>query len=140
MKPVHTRATTPLVFRALLLLYPPDFRSEFGPSILQLLRDQHRDLVHETVWTRTRFYCVAVADLYLSAVRERTTERRTRGDTARYHAWAATLLIGASAANLAYDILSPKLSMGIFAWLLTVLGAALGILLFARARRLARHR
>ena len=83
MKPVHTRATTPLVFRALLLLYPPAFRGEFGPSILQLLRDQRRDLVHETVWTRTRFYCVAVADLYLSAVRERMTERRTRGDTAR---------------------------------------------------------
>ena len=76
MKPVRTRATTPLVFRALLLLYPPDFRSEFGPSILQLLRDQRRNLVRETAWTRTRFYCLAVADLYLSALRERISARR----------------------------------------------------------------
>jgi hypothetical protein len=87
MKPVHTRATTPFVFRALVLLYPPDFRSEFGPSILQLLRDQRRDLVHKTAWTRTRFYCHAFADLYLTALRERIGARR---DAARSPAWGAS--------------------------------------------------
>ena len=68
MKPTRAPATTPLVFRALLLLYPSDFRSEFGPSILQLLRDQRRNLGHGSAWAHVRFYSSATADLYLSAM------------------------------------------------------------------------
>ena len=144
MTPARARTKTPLLFRALLLLYPPDFRREFGPAILQLLRDQWRDVEQGTAWTHVRFYSSAVADIALSALREQASAHRARtrarSFAARYHVWAAALIIGLSAVNLAYDLLSPELSMGIGAWLLTALAPCLGVLLLLRARRIAQHR
>ena len=144
MKPITEQATDPLLFRVLLLLYPPDVRREFGPAILQLLRDQRRDLGQGTTWGRIRFCWTATADLCLSALRERASVRRDRAHAhaspARYHTWAAGLLIGMAAANIVYDVLSPKLAMGIGALILTALAPCLGILLLLRARRLVRRR
>ena len=73
MKPITAQTTDPLLFRVLLRLYPPDFRREFGPAILQLLRDQRRDLAQGTMWGRIRFCWAAITDLSQSALRERAS-------------------------------------------------------------------
>ena len=68
------------IYRALLILYPRGFRTDYGPHIAQVFRDCCRQADHESgsrgvVW----LWLSAVRDLAVSAPRERMTAVNTSG-------------------------------------------------------------
>jgi hypothetical protein len=133
----------PRWFHLLLVAYPAAFRREYAASIVQLVRDQRRDLAKSGSTSPVTFWIAAAADVLRSAAGERAAaalEWLAARAPRRWVAWLSgaigcAFVLGA-AANLVYDLMSPKLQMGIGASVLTLLASCLGPLLLVRARRL----
>lgn len=120
---------TPELVRLALNIFPAAFRARYGHDLWQCIRDARRDLGNETFAVTIRFWILIVADLARSALMEwfRSIPRESWSLALRRTAGA--LLIGAALANVAYDAVSIKLSMGFFVALLTAAGAVTGTLL-----------
>jgi hypothetical protein len=69
--------------RALVAIYPHDFRARFSAGMLDALEAAARDHRHAGALARFRFGCVEAASLTLGCVREwaakLTTDRAARG-------------------------------------------------------------
>lgn len=63
------------VYEALLRLYPQAYRREYGPMMLQLFRDQCRDLCRRGNHGAAGFWLWTLADVCRSAFREQLTEQ-----------------------------------------------------------------
>jgi hypothetical protein len=142
----HPSSSVPPCIRALFVAYPREFRREFATELMQVIRDQRSALAGATEKRRALFWIGVIADLLRSAGRERVASVREwihRRDPRRqrlrlYALGGATLLLGA-AGNIAVDLVSPKLSMGIAAMALTTVSVCMGVALLRTARRLTRH-
>src|ERR1041385_31650 len=68
------KATTNLscrIYRILLAAYPAEFRKEYGPSMLQVFRDSHRDALRQRKKFGTFNYWLAIlSDLGITASRQ----------------------------------------------------------------------
>ena len=122
----------PRLVRMALGAFPATFRTRYGHEIWQCIRDARRDLGNETFAVTIRFWILIVADLGRSALIEwgRSIPRESYSLALRRTVGA--LLIAAASANVAYDAMSPKLSMGVFVALLTAVSAITGTLLMRR--------
>ena len=139
-------ASVPRSIRALLVAYPREFRRVFAAELTQVIADQRRALALATRKRRVLFWIAVIADLLRSAGRERVASARDwidrrdpRRNRLRLYAFVGATLILGAAGNIAFDLASPKLSMGIAATALTSAGLCAGVALLRTARRLARH-
>ncbi len=123
-----------LWYRALLLLYPADFRGRFGAEIMRVLAEQEQDATAlsraERWWRRSRATC----DLVRVGIRERVV---AIGAIIRL---IGALLIAAAAMQVIYDLATPKLSMGYYAWALTLIVCSCGVILTTAPQRIDRRR
>jgi hypothetical protein len=104
-------------YASLLRFFPAEFRRDFGDDVLRLIGDQidgagRVDLL--------RCHVSATLDLMTALAQQRGV------DLVRAAGW---LLVGLATANIGYDVATPKLSMGFFAWALTLIAIATGVLL-----------
>ncbi|MDP9179589.1 MAG: hypothetical protein M3O61_18105 [Gemmatimonadota bacterium] len=127
MRPRFYRA--PKLVQIALRLFPAPFRARYGPDLWQCIRDARRDLGNENISVTIRFWFLVLADLGRSALIEwcRSISRESWSLALRRTAGAA--LIASALANVAYDAVSIKLSMGFFAAFLTAVAAVTGSLL-----------
>ena len=107
-------------YRVLLRAFPSDFRRMFGAEVLQTLDAQRHAIDGGGLGARVQFHLEATADLLRALARERSL------DLARAMGWCCLVL---STGNVAYDIAMPKLRMGWYAWALTLIVAAAGVIL-----------
>jgi hypothetical protein len=125
----------PRLVRIALRIFPAAFRARYGHELWLCIRDARRDFGNESFGATVRFWTLILADLARSALIERCRSiprgfwpfvlRRTAG----------ALLIAAAVANVAYDVVSIKLSMGVFTALLTAASAIAGTLLIRSGPR-----
>jgi hypothetical protein len=108
-------------YALLLRCFPTDFRRDFGDDVLRLISDQIDDAARVDV---LRCHFAATLDLATALARQRAAY------LLRGTGW---LLMGLAAANIGYDVVTPKLSMGFFAWALTFVAIASGVLLAGHA-------
>jgi hypothetical protein len=122
------RQSPPRLVRMALGIFPAAFRSRYGYEIWQCIRDARHDIGDESFVLAIRFWIDVLADLGRSATIEwgRSISREYALALRRT---AGIALIGAAVANVGYDAVSVKLSMGIFTALLTAVGAIAGALL-----------
>ena len=120
---------TPRLVRMALRAFPAAFRVRYGYELWQCIRDARRDLGDESVALTIRFWILIVADLGRSALMEwgRSIQRESLSLALRRTAGA--LLIAAALANVIYDAMSVKLSMGVLVALLTAVSAVTGTML-----------
>jgi hypothetical protein len=115
--------------RAALRIFPAGFRARYGRDLLQCIRDGRRDLGSDTFAVTVRFWVVILVDLARSALVERCRSIPRESWSLALRRLAGAVLIGAAVANVTYDAVSVKLSMGYFVALLTALSAITGVLL-----------
>ena len=120
---------TPSFVRMALAAFPRAFRARYGHEIWQCIRDARRDLGDESFAVTIRFWIGITADLGRSALKEWGRSIPRESYSLALRRTLGTVLIGAALGNVAYDAMSPKLSMGVFVALLTVVGAITGTLL-----------
>jgi hypothetical protein len=120
---------TPKVIRLALNIFPTAFRARYGHELWQCIRDARRDLGNDTFAARIRFWILIVADLALSGVMEWLRSVPRESWPLGLRRTGGALLIAVALANVAYDAVSIKLSMGVFAALLTAVTAVAGTLL-----------
>lgn len=125
----------PRLVRAVLATFPPAFRARYGQELCQCIRDARRDLESETSAATIRFWMSIVADLARSALVERYRSIPPGFWPLMLRRTAGALLIAAAVANVAYDVVSIKLSMGVFTALLTGASAIAGTLLIRSGPR-----
>lgn len=122
------RRSAPKLVRIALGVFPAAFRNRYGYEIWQCIRDARDDLDKGSFALTMRFWISIMTDLARGATiawcrsipREYALAlRRTAG----------VVLVAAAIGNVGYDAVSVKLSMGVFAALLTTIGAAAGALL-----------
>jgi len=123
-----------LWYRALLLLYPSEFRRRFDAEMMRVLAEQELDASArsrgERWWSRSRATC----DLIRVAIRERVATVSTAIRV------IGMLLVAAAAMQVIYDLATPKLSMGYYAWALTVMVCSFGVILTTATTRNDRRR
>jgi len=105
--------------------FPAEFRDRFGGEMLEVIEAQARASSRNDE-AALRFHLEATVDL----LRALATERGR--DVLRAGGWA---LLTLGFANIAYDIAQPTLSMGYFAWALTLIALSSGYLLSATPSR-----
>lgn len=125
----------PRLVRAALKIFPATFRARYGHDLVQCIRDGRRDLESETFAVTIRFWILIVADLARSALMERCRSIPRESWSLALRRAGGAVLIAAAVANVAYDAVSVKLSMGVFVALLTALSAITGTLLIRSATR-----
>ena len=113
-------------YAALVRLFPPEFRTQFGDEIRSVILEQRKSFSSEEVGRLVWFHAAATLDLLRAAG---TQWRPTLARIA-----SAILLIGAIA-NVGYDLANPKLSMGVQAWGLTLMAITASLLMSAGAGR-----
>ena len=109
-------------------MFRPAFRARYGREIWQCIRDARYELGDESLALTIRFWIGIMADLARSAVMERY-QSIPRESYLALRRTSGAVLITAALANVGYDAMSVKLSMGVFAALLTAVGAITGALL-----------
>lgn len=119
----------PRLARVALMMFPAAFRERYGHDLMQCIRDGRRDLGSETFAATIRFWILVVTDLARSALMERCRSIPRGSWSLALRRTAGAVLIAAALANVAYDAMSVKLSMGVFVALLTALSAIAGTLL-----------
>ena len=117
-----------LWYRALLLLYPAEFRRRFGAEMLRVLAEQELQASALPRGTRWWDHYRATCDLIGVGLRERVgvLSMAIRG--------IGILLIAAAAMQVIYDLATPKLSMGYLAWALTLIVCSFGVVLATTTR------
>ena len=120
---------TPKIVRMALRAFPATFRDRYGRELWQCIRDARRDLGSETLAVTIRFWIVIVADLGRSALIEWCRSIPRESWSLALRRTAGALLLAAALANVAYDAVSVKLSMGVLVALLTALSAITGAVL-----------
>lgn len=82
------------VYRALLIVYPVEFRRAYGPWMIQVFRDRCRDVRRQrgtgallVLWLRT------LADLVTTALAERRSAMQKTSSTYRPLRWAGALVL-----------------------------------------------
>ena len=120
---------TAKVVRLVLGVFPTAFRTRYGHEIWQCIRDARRDLGNESFVLTIRFWIGIMADLGRSAGVEWCRSVSRQSYILALRRTAGAVLIAAALVNVAYDAISPKLSMGVFVALLTALAAVTGGLL-----------
>ena len=120
---------TPKVVRLVLGLFPSAFRTRYGHEIWQCIRDARRDLGNESLVFRIQFWIGIMADLGRSAGVEWCRSVSRQSYILALRRTAGGVLIAAALANVAYDAMSVKLSMGVLTAVLTALVAITGVLL-----------
>lgn len=65
-------------YRALLRLFPADFREEYGEDMAELFRDRWREVARARLRVRIEFWARALDDLIREAVRERALRTTSR--------------------------------------------------------------
>jgi len=118
----------PRLVRWALVMFRPAFRARYGREIWQCIRDARYELGDESLALTIRFWIGIMADLARSAVMERY-QSIPRESYLALRRTSGAVLITAALANVGYDAMSVKLSMGVFAALLTAVGAITGALL-----------
>ena len=113
----------PSLYRILLRLYPAEFRREFETDVLRLIA---QDLEGSAGFLRLARHMSATLDLVISLIHQ------CAADCRRAAGW---VLLGFAAANVGYDVAMPNLSMGYFAWAVTLIAIASGVLLSTSASR-----
>lgn len=119
-----------LWYRGLLLLYPSAFRLRFGAEMLRVLTEQELDAGTLSKRERWLCRCHATWDLVRVGIRERVAAMS--GPVAR---GIGLVLIAAAATQVIYDLETPKLSMGVQAWALTLAVCSLGVALTTATTR-----
>src|SRR5262245_1842271 len=124
-----------LWYRALLQLYPAEFRRQFGAEMLSVLTEQ--ELEASTLSRRERWWCHCrtTCDLIRVGIRERVGAVRPMAVRV-----IGMLLVAAGAMQVIYDLATPKLSMGVQAWALTLIVCSFGVVLTTAALRNDRRR
>ena len=112
-----------LWYRALLLLYPAEFRRRFGAEMLRVLADQALQARALSPAERWWGHCRATFDVVGVGVRERVHAMNTVIRA------IGMVLIAAAALQVIYDLATPKLSMGIPAWAMTLIVCSFGVVL-----------
>ena len=120
---------TPKVVRLVLGVFPAAFRTRYGHEIWQCIRDARRDLGNESFVLTIRFWIRIMADLARGAVVEWCRSISRESYILALRRTAGAVMITAAFVNVAYDAMSPKLSMGVLVALLTALAAVTGGLL-----------
>ena len=120
-------------YSGLLLLYPSAFRRRFGAEMLRVLTDelQANSMSRRERWWR---HCRATCDVMGVGIRERVA-----GVTMVIRA-IGILLVIAAAMQVIYDLATPKLSMGVQAWALTLIVCSFGVALITATTRTDRRR
>jgi hypothetical protein len=104
-------------YRMIVLAFPAEFRTTFGPEVLFTINEQRRALGDAGFGARAQFHLEATADLVRAVAHARAP------DAVRALGW---LCIALSTLNVGYDLAMPKLSMGVLAWGITVIIASVG--------------
>lgn len=127
------------LYAILLYAYPRSFRSKFGADMCQLMRDRRRALRNASPGHVFGFCLDAVRDVAVSVPREHADELRRRCMAAvldrspgRRSRLIGCVLIALSVLHVLFDLATPKLRMGVLAWLLTALTAVTGAVLVLR--------
>jgi hypothetical protein len=123
------------VLGVVLRAYPAPFRAHYAHEILVTLRDQRRALGSVRRWAVVAFWARALIDLLRAAGTERIADARDRASTAPSpvaRRVLGVLLVGLAIGNVVYDVTEPKLRMGVFAMLLTLLSGLAGLRLLWR--------
>jgi hypothetical protein len=126
------------IVRLALSMFPAPFRDRYGRDLLQCISDARRDLSSESLAGPIRFWILIAADLTRSAFLERCRSVARETWSLALRRTGGALLIAAALANVVYDAVSIKLSMGVFAALLTAISAVTGTLLIRGGQRKAR--
>jgi hypothetical protein len=119
----------PKLVRLALGVFPGAFRTRYGHEIWQCIRDARRDLGNESFVLTIRFWIGIMGDLGRSAGVEWYRSVSRQSILLALRRTAGAVLIAAALLNVAYDAMSVKLNMGVFALLLTILAAVTGGLL-----------
>ena len=115
--------------RLVLGVFPAEFRSRYGDEIWQCIRDARRDLGNESFLLTIRFWIGIMADLGHCAGVEWCRSVSRQSYILALRRTVGAVLIAAALANVAYDAMSVKLSMGVLVALVTALAAVTGGLL-----------
>jgi hypothetical protein len=122
------KSSPPRLLRIALGMFPAAFRSRYGHEIWQCIRDARHDLDARGFALSLRFWIAVIADLARAAALE--WRRSISPDSILALRRVAGIgLIGAALANVGYDAMSVKLSMGVLAVLLTAAAAISGVFL-----------
>ena len=130
-----TTLSPPRLVRLALAMFPAAFRARYGSEIWQCIRDARHELGDESFALTIRFWMGIMADLGRSAVMERVRSTPRESYYLALRRMSGIVLVAAALVNVGYDAMSVKLSMGVFAALLTVVGAVTGTLLIRSAPR-----
>jgi hypothetical protein len=112
-----------------LAVFPAAFRTRYSHEVWQCIRDARRDLGDESFARTIRFWILIIADLGRSAVMEWCRSIPREAYVLALRRTAGALLLAAALANVVYDAMSIKLSMGVLVALLTAVSAIAGTLL-----------
>lgn len=81
------------VYRALLILYPADFRREYGRHMAQVFRDSCRDVYRQSgAGAMARWWLATLLDLFLTAITERRKANLIMSKT-RFIQWSGWFAI-----------------------------------------------
>ena len=122
----------------LLLGFPRRFRQEYGTDLLCCVRDARASLRHDGPASVARFWVGVALNLLRAALGERLLACSEWCARRSVSVACGALLLSGAAANTLFDVLTPELSMGIGAMLLTVIAAAAAGRLLLRAPRIRR--
>ena len=122
----------------LLLGFPRRFRREYGADLLCCVRDARASLGHDGRAVVARFWVGIALNLLRAAMGERLLACGEWCARRSVSVACGTLLLSGAAANTLFDVLTPELSMGLGAMLLTVLAVAAGGQLLLRSPRILR--
>ena len=117
---------TPKLVRLVLGVFPAEFRTRYSDEIWQCIRDARRDLGNESFVLAIRFWIEIMADLARGAVLEWSRSISRESYILALRRSAGAVMIAAAFGSIAYDAISPKLSMGVFVALLTAVAAVTG--------------
>jgi hypothetical protein len=130
-----TTLSAPRLVRMALGMFPAAFRARYGREICQCIRDARHELGDESLALTIRFWIGIMTDLGRSAVTEWYQSIPRESYYFALRRMSGAVLITAALVNVGYDAMSVKLSMGVFAALLTAVGAITGALLIRSAPR-----
>lgn len=118
----------PALVRILAAAFPREFRQRFGEDMRQCIRDARDALGDASATERAKFWLRIAVDLAGAGIVEhvRTRRARPRSPALRLLGLAS---FAAAIGNVAVDLLSAELQMGIGALLLSALGTLLGAIL-----------
>jgi len=118
----------PALVRILTAAFPREFRQHFGDDMRQCIRDARDALGHASAMERAKFWMRIAIDLAGAGIIEHVRSRRARPRSPALRVLGFASL-AAAIGNVAVDLLSAELQMGIGALLLTALGTILGAIL-----------